>query len=189
MKSTLKRQLSNVFKINKGIQLEAMDIMRQYRNRKGLVVLEHTIDGTDWDKHTEKLLDWYINSFWNIEYDVLLPQFLVFINVKYPLVSGGFFKRLFSSGFKKGKIKDMLSRIAAKFPECCRSLPELSAVRINDVNNWIDQYGESQLDYLLEEIFSDDKDKRQPMRTVENHLEKGLEKLRKQRDRQLLANL
>ena len=53
----------------------------------------------------------------------------------------------------------------------------------------IEQYGEDQLDYLLDEIFKKDKDGLQPMRTVEHHLKNGLDKLRKQRDRQMIANL
>ncbi|MEZ4883583.1 MAG: CHAT domain-containing protein [Chitinophagales bacterium] len=189
MQNTLKRQLSNTFKTNNSLQVKAIEIVQQYQSRKGVIVLEHSIDGTDWDAQTTKLLDWYINSFWNIQYDFSLPQVIIFINVKYPLISGGFFKQLFSKGFKKGKIRELLAEIAAKSPQCCRLLPELNPIRINDVNNWIDQYGESQLDYLLEEIFSNDKDGLQPMRKVEQHLKSGLEKLRKQRDAQLIANL
>lgn len=189
MQNTLKRQLSNTFKINNGLQLKAIDIVRQYQHRKGIILLEHNIDGTDWDNLTEKLLDWYINSFWNIQYDFSLPQVVIFINVKYPLVSGSFFKRLFNKNFKKSKIRDVLSDIAVKSSERCRLLPELNPVRINDVNNWIEQYGEAQLDYLLDEIFKKDKDGLQPMRTVEHHLKNGLDKLRKQRDRQMIANL
>ncbi|MFK7904908.1 MAG: CHAT domain-containing protein, partial [Chitinophagales bacterium] len=84
MQNTLKRQLSNTFKTNNSLRLQALDIVQQYQNRKGIVVLEHSIDGTDWDGQTGKLLDWYINSFWNIQYDFNLPQIIVFINVKYP---------------------------------------------------------------------------------------------------------
>ncbi len=189
MQNTLKRQLSNAFKTNNGLQLEANNIIQQYKHRKGIVVLEHNIDGTDWDGQTEKLLDWYLNSFWNLQYDFSLPQIVIFINVKYPLVSGGFFKRLFNKNFKKGKIRTVLTEIAAKSSERCRLLPELNPIRINEVNNWIDQYGEDQLDYLLDEIFNKDDDGLQPMRTVEHHLKSGLEKLRKQRDRQLIAKL
>lgn len=189
MQNTLKRQLSNTFKTNNGLQLKANNILQQYQHRKGVILLEHSIDGTDWDAQTEKLLDWYINSFWKMEYDFSLPQIVIFINVKYPLISGGFFKRLFNKSFKKGKIRDMLNEIAAKSSERCRLLPELSSIRINEVNNWLDQYGEQELDYLLDEIFANDKDGLQPMRTVEQHLKNGLEKLRKQRDRQLIANL
>ena len=189
MQNTLKRQIANTFQTNNSTQVQAIDIVQQYRNRKGIILLEHTIDGTDWDAQTAKLLDWYINLFWKIEYDFSLPQVVIFINVKYPMVSGGFFKRLLGGGSKKGKIEETLTQISKNSSDHCYLLPELNPVRINDVNNWIDQYGDSQLDYLLEEIFEDDKDKRKPMRTVESHLKTGLEMLRKKRDKQMIAKL
>jgi len=108
---------------------------------KPLIIVQHEIRATRWDRPTKELIKWYLNSFWaGLEITNSGPQFLVFLNVIYPskTMSGQWHAWLKLKRFDKTHIERESREIfLAKQSGCPRLMfKELMPIRLDEVKEW-----------------------------------------------------
>jgi serine/threonine-protein kinase len=126
-----------------------------------LVVIQHRIHASRWDKFTIKLIESYMRFWEGAGNAPSKPQFLIFLNIIYPKPqSGSWWKSLLSSKrFDKDRIESELQDVSAsQSAGCpCLMLRELEPLRQDEVKDWFsfnNLYSEKVREELLQKIFT-----------------------------------
>lgn len=142
LRSDLAKAFDGLSWDDRTLQLGALDIVNlpSLRGRQA-VVLQHLIPEEKWNQDTEKLLAWYIGTFWNIEVaNPESPRPVIFLNVLYDTNTSagkGLFQRLFGGGWSRQRIVQRLEAIAEQQSENCTLLTELYPVGRNHLEEWL----------------------------------------------------
>ncbi|MCP4106587.1 MAG: trypsin-like peptidase domain-containing protein [Desulfobacteraceae bacterium] len=118
-----------------------LPVLNQYH----IVMISHDIFISDWNRKLERLVKWYINTYWasfecRDETDDTIPQFLIFLNIIYPDPDGmGWLQRLLRwNSFRKRRIRKFLKGIEGEATDPCQCLlvKELNPLTMQHVDNW-----------------------------------------------------
>lgn len=158
-------------------------------NTKPLIVIRHNIYASRWDKPNEQLIDWYVREYWSaIECSPDMPQFLIFLNIKYPAADRlGWKEKILRWIFRwkyytKTRIAEELVSMHKALDELCpcRVIEELTAVAVEDVKEWFSQHNIYENEWMrkekIESIFG--QNDRKSMAEIEAELEKILQEYR-----------
>ncbi len=179
----LKRAISQVRELPgiNGSHWEAKDFIKLQKERGGAVVFQHTISGDKWDTLTYKLIDWYINGFWNISVHKETPQIIIFLNVVYPKQRGSWIRRILGLVTTRNDIQREMEALAQKSPKRAALLAELNPISYSDVANWVDTYYPDELTQLPSSLFEGEFPKNLSMEVVEAKLKSEVERLEREK--------
>ena len=110
-----------------------------------LVIINHNIFGSKWDRHNEELINWYIREYWSeLDCDEDIPQFLIFLNIKYQKIKKFIkvpkllkFNRFYKDEIQK-RLHDFLKLSDNRCP--CLVIRELMPITIEHVKEWFSLY-------------------------------------------------
>lgn len=180
---TLKRNISKVRDLPgiSGSQWKARDLLVLQRARGKAVVFQHTIYSEQWDAVNHRLLDWYMNEFWNVEVTDQLPQLLFFFNVVYPETKGNFVGRLLGLTTSEQDIREEIDVLAKKSEGRSLVLEELRAISYEEVTAWVDRFYPNELIDLPGMLFEGKKKQSLSMEDIETQLKQEVERLERRR--------
>ena len=106
-----------------------------------LVIIQHNISTSEWDKYDEALLEWYIKTYWGeVKSFDDVPLFIIFFNIKYSdIASKRKFKIFRWNNNSLQKKKNQISIFQQSIEDTCNRLKELKSVKRIDVEQWVDQ--------------------------------------------------
>ncbi len=185
----LKRSISNEIANLKGAHWVAKELLELFRNRTagGVIVFQHNIFCDTWDaQKTPKLLQWYIQDFWNTPIEQENLYVIVFLNVVYPIKRKNLFKRLFS-GNPTAKIQEQLKELEKSLKDHCNVLTVLEPVPLHDVHRWIKDHDLNQVEHLIPTIFG--KKEMLPMNIVEDTFRTAVKELRRKEGQEAIRNM
>jgi serine/threonine protein kinase len=128
-----------------------------------LIVIQHRIHASRWDRMTAALIEWYLTFWSDIVSKASTPQFLIFFNIIYPKESPPSWWKVIlkAKQFDKERIErelqDICSHRSAGLP--CLMLRELLPVKPDEVKDWFSLnniHSEKARYELLERIFTTD---------------------------------
>ena len=148
-----------------------------------IVVINHNIYASKWNKFFGSLVKWYLNEFWspvNLPKDA--PLFIIFICIKYKNSGKSLIQRFNSRRINK-KMRKTLDEIKVSVKENCRCLvmKEIGSICQEDIWNW---FAKEETPFFDKDVI---KDKIEKICLEENFLqmveaEKWLKKIIKQYD-------
>jgi hypothetical protein len=111
-----------------------------------VVVIQHDIRAAQWRTGTDRLIQWYVNTFWgSLNPSPRKPTFMVFLKVIYPVARQRF---TVASWLRRGvpdkrQLQERVRRIFTAAQLACPAavLGELGPVSVDDVENWFSQNG------------------------------------------------
>ena len=156
-KQILARQLFNAFQKMDDISFEKTYDLKRLNQLKAIetyknniVIISHNIEASLWDKD---LLSWYIENYWNVDnfkYDDI-PQFIIFLNIQYPVAIKKGFWGIRSSHSTIKRVKKELTVFTQNFSKNCKLIDELNSITQQHVKDWICKYKSNMEDYEIEE--------------------------------------
>jgi hypothetical protein len=110
-----------------------------------VVVVQHRLHATTWDKATEELLVWYLDAFWGeLRESQKGPLFIVFLELVFsPARSTGLAWAPWLRARTTGRILQRLEQLLVAKPRHCSTMifKVLSSVTADDVKQWFSQNG------------------------------------------------
>ncbi len=130
-------------------------------NKHRIIMLLHNIEASKWNDDFKQLIKWYINDFWaGFGSSEDTPQFMIFLNVKYPIIEKtGFVRSLINKKPLNKKIEENLDEIQreTKPPCLCLKIKELPGIEPAHVTSWYSDYMTNVSDHkklkTIKEIF------------------------------------
>ncbi|MEO1418919.1 MAG: CHAT domain-containing protein [Bacteroidota bacterium] len=151
------------------------------------IVIQHNIPGEYWNKTTADLIEWYIDTFWEVEaIPPDAPPLIIFINIFFSdeLNKSGGFTSFLSSKYTRKKILKEVQKVVEKAKGSVYFLDELEHVRKTDVKDWLMATNLAELNELGDlpaEIFEVEGEQREAlfMSIVESKLKSTVEFVKK----------
>ncbi|MEM7370587.1 MAG: CHAT domain-containing protein [Bacteroidota bacterium] len=171
-----------------GSNWRAEDLVAALRGHRdgGTIIFQHTIFGEKWNSNSIKLMEWYVQEFWNLEPKKERPLFVIFFNLIYPPESPTLLGRLFGLTSHKQRIQQELYALEEKIGERMTVLRELKPIPRTDVAEWVEEYYPDELSALPDVLYGSSSKRRLPMDIVERRLKEEVRFLQQQRARREL---
>lgn len=189
-KRNLKRSIARAAEYEgiSGGKWKASDLMQAQQLRGGTVVFQHTISAEKWDNNALKLIEWYVREFWEMEMQENIPQFIIFLNIIYPVEAPNVIERLFGLANHRQRIQQQLTKLESEIGKIFHVLRELRAVKYEDVANWVDEYFPGELNGFPDILYASSTRRRLPMQVVERRVKDEVDRLYRSQARQQLLD-